>query len=129
MTTEGRALSKAKGSSFVAGIWLENDGAPVPQQVAAAREAFDFGSRLVWADVGGARLVQVSGKTALADLQGCGGAEILVSNQIDAGARPCDVYDLRRLRQTGSLAIDPDGQGGWVTTTARDVTGTRPWNR
>ncbi|WP_333714543.1 ComEC/Rec2 family competence protein, partial [Yoonia sp.] len=37
MTDQGRALSRASGSGFVAGIWLENDGWPVPQEVAADR--------------------------------------------------------------------------------------------
>ncbi|WP_242649020.1 ComEC/Rec2 family competence protein [Cognatiyoonia sediminum] len=37
-TPEGRDLSRATGHGFVAKIWLENDGAPVPQRAAAARE-------------------------------------------------------------------------------------------
>ena len=37
MRRVARALSKAKGSGFAAGIWLENDGDPVAQDEAAAR--------------------------------------------------------------------------------------------
>ena len=40
LTAEGRALSRARGDGFVAGIWLENDGDRVPQEVAAARAAW-----------------------------------------------------------------------------------------
>ena len=72
--------------------------------------------------------MQVSGKTALADLNGCDGADILVSNQVDATDRPCIVYDLARLRQTGSLAIDVAPNGDLWIETARRVAGARPWN-
>lgn len=37
---DGRALSRAKGSGFVASIWLENYGNPVDQARAAARRDF-----------------------------------------------------------------------------------------
>lgn len=72
--------------------------------------------------------MQVSGKTALADLTGCDGADILVSNQMDEVDRPCMVYDLRRLRQTGSLAIDVAPNGDLWIKTAQRVAGARPWN-
>ena len=37
MTDAGRALSKARGSGFVAAVWLENDGDPADQATAAGR--------------------------------------------------------------------------------------------
>ncbi len=37
MGSNGRILSTGTGDGFVAGIWLENDGQPVAQDVAAAR--------------------------------------------------------------------------------------------
>jgi competence protein ComEC len=37
MGAGGRALSTAIGDGFVAGIWLETDGALVPQDLAADR--------------------------------------------------------------------------------------------
>ncbi len=129
MGREGRALSKLKGSGFVAGIWLENDGGPVAQDVAAARAGLTREGRVVRADLGGWAIAQVSGKVALADMVGCGGADVLISNQTDAGGRPCLVYDLRALRRSGALAFDLAQNGDLVVTSAHAVAGFRPWNR
>lgn len=126
---EGRVLSKPKGDGFVAGIWLENDGAPVPQTVAAQREGFVINGRVKYATLGGWSIVQVSGKTALADMAGCGGADILISNQRSAGDRPCLTLDLTFLRASGAVAFDANPDGSLRMMTARDVTGLRPWNR
>ena len=125
---EGRILSKPNGNSFVAGIWLENDGAPVAQTVAAARPGLHRDGRLVMADVGDWRVLQASGKTALAQVAGCDGADLLISNQVDAGTRPCLVYDLAKLRNTGALAIRLSPQGDLQITTAHRIAGARPWN-
>jgi competence protein ComEC len=128
MTAAGRALSRGTGNSFVAGIWLENDGAPVPQEDAAARPGFLREGRLTRTTIGGFDVLQVSGKTALADLVGCDGADIVVSNQLDAGARPCLVYDVRALRSSGAIAMNVNADGGLQITTVRAVAGIRPWN-
>ena len=128
MGTEGRALSKPTGAGFVAGIWLENDGAPVPQDQAAARAGLQRDGRMVAASLGDWQIVQLSGKTVLADVQGCGGADVLISNQVDAGLRPCAVFDLRALRKTGALALDLTDTGDLIITTAHSVAGQRPWN-
>ena len=128
MGAEGRALSKPSGAGFVAGIWLENDGAPVPQEDAAARAGLQRNGRMVSATLGDWQIVQLSGKTVLADVQGCGGADVLISNQVDAGPRPCAVYDLRALRKTGALALNLTDAGDLVITTAHSVAGQRPWN-
>ena len=127
MTDDGRALSKAKGSGFVAGIWLENDGDPVPQDQAAAKLPQQQAIRRVDIGLGDWNITQVSGKTALAKLQGCGGADVLILNTQDDTIRPCQVYDPIDLRGTGSLAIDLDRQGGLRIVTATDVSGARPW--
>lgn len=124
-----RALSRPKGSGFVAGIWLENDGGPVPQEVAAARAGFARDGRIVAATLGGWDILQVSGKTALASLSGCGGADVLISNQVDDVDRPCEVFDVTRMRQTGSLALDVLETGDLQVMTAHAVSGARPWNR
>jgi competence protein ComEC len=126
-TEKGRALSRASGSGFVAGIWLENDGGPVAQEIAAGREGFTFDDRLTRTEIGELRILQVSGKTALAALQGCGGADLLISNQTDIGLRPCRAFGLEELRGTGALALSPHENGVRVTT-ARDVAGARAWN-
>ena len=129
MTPDGRALSRARGSSFVAGIWLENDGLPVAQSVAAEREGFVLGERRVALTMGAHRILQVSGKTSLAALQGCGGATVLISNQIDIGQRPCTAFGIRELRQSGALALSLTGEGALQVTAARDVSGNRLWNQ
>lgn len=128
MGTQGRVLSRAKGSGFVAGIWLENDGRPVAQEFAAARDGLTRDGRWVTARLGHYRVIQATGKTALADLAGCDGADVMITNQVDDTPRPCLTFDLRRLRQSGSIAFDLDADGHLQITTARDVTGTRPWN-
>ncbi|MFQ1700933.1 ComEC/Rec2 family competence protein [Loktanella agnita] len=126
---EGRALSKPTGSGFVAGIWLENDGGPVAQEVAAMRTGITRNGRIVTGQVAGWKVLQVSGKTALATLDDCDGADVLISNQTDAGPRPCVVFDLRRLRATGALAMDLSDADNLVITTAHHVAGNRPWNQ
>lgn len=128
MASEGRVLSKSSGSGFVADIWLENDGNPVAQAVAAEREGLDLRARWAMAQLGNWQIVQVSGKTALAAVDGCDGADILISNQVDEVTRPCLVYDLARLRDTGALALDLSANGDLAITTAHGVAGARPWN-
>lgn len=128
-SAQGRVLSKPTGSSFVAGIWLENDGAPTAQEIAAARAGFDRAGRVVTAHLGRWDITQVSGKTALAAMSGCGGADVLISNQEVHDERPCLVFDIKTLRDTGSLGIDQNAQGQLVVTTAHGVAGNRPWNR
>ncbi len=125
---EGRILSKATGNGFVAGIWLENDGNPVAQAQAAARQGLQIAGRKTEAQLGDWRILQVTGKTALAALDGCNGADILVSNQIDEIERPCAVYDLARLRNTGALAFNLAQNGDLLIDTAHQRAGQRPWN-
>jgi len=125
----GRALSKPTGSGFVAGIWLENDGAPVAQELAAARDGFARDGRVVRAGLGDWQIMQVSGKTALAALDGCGGADVLISNQVDTVARSCVVFDIARLRKTGAVALDLSETGDLIINTAHANAGQRRWNR
>jgi competence protein ComEC len=47
---------------------------------------------------------------------------------VDDVDRPCDVYDIARLRRTGALALSVDEAGALQIVTARDVTGARLWN-
>ncbi|MEO0904673.1 MAG: ComEC/Rec2 family competence protein [Pseudomonadota bacterium] len=128
-SAEGRVLSKARGNGFVAGIWLENDGAPVPQEQAAAREGLSAEGRVTRATLGDWQILQVSGKTALAELAGCDGADVLISNQVDEVARPCAVYDIARLRNTGALALNLSRNGDLLISSAHQIAGARPWNR
>jgi len=74
------------------------------------------------------KVLQATGKSALAALNGCDGADVLITNMQDDAARPCLVFDVVRLRETGSLALDLGPEGDLQITSARDITGTRPWN-
>lgn len=127
MTDAGRALSKPRGDGFVTGVWMENDGAPIAQDIAGARDGIMRGVRRYEVELGAWRILQVSGKTALADLNGCDGADVLITNQTDDVARPCEVFDIPRLRDTGALGFDLNEAGQLVITAAHAVVGDRPW--
>lgn len=127
---EGRVLSKPRGDGFAADIWLENDGAPVPQELAAGRDGLRRDGRRITLEMErGQRIVLVTGKQALAALDGgCGGADVLIANTVDPiPTRPCDRYDAARLWQTGALALFPGVEGVRVIT-ARAMAGRRLWH-
>ncbi|QQA44606.1 ComEC/Rec2 family competence protein [Pelagovum pacificum] len=118
MTASGRALSKPTGDGFAAMVWLENDGAPIQQDQAAAK-----GYEVARARVG---LLHLTGKRRAEALTGCGGARLLVLNLPDPAVRPCVVYDSERLSRTGAIA-------GWLVEeglrleTAASRSGRRLW--
>ncbi|MDU8929742.1 ComEC/Rec2 family competence protein [Alisedimentitalea sp. MJ-SS2] len=119
LTEKGRALSKPRGAGFVARNWLENDGDPVDQELAAAR----------WSMVGDSwKIRHVTENSALQGLV-CTAGEVVVSNKRIDGPLPCEVYDARRLRRSGALAIYPDTGKGPRIVTAREVSGERLWNQ
>ncbi|MGV6847235.1 MAG: ComEC/Rec2 family competence protein [Marinibacterium sp.] len=124
MTADGRALSKPKGSGFVARVWLENDGDLV-QQADAAERWPQGGGKVRRADLGQAVILHVAGKRAAAAFPGCAPGDIVVANV--ALSAPCEVFDPARLRKTGSLALYPGPQGPRLIT-ARDLSGDRIWN-
>jgi len=127
---EGRGLSKPRGDGFAADIWLENDGSPVPQELAAGRDGLRRDGRRITLDMAsGQRIVLVTGKQTLAALDGgCGGADVLIANTVDPiPTRPCDRYDAARLWQTGALALFPGAEGVRVIT-ARAMAGRRLWH-
>ncbi|MDF1855448.1 ComEC/Rec2 family competence protein [Pseudooceanicola sp.] len=113
MTSEGRALSRASGSGFVAQTWLENDGDGASQAVAAAR----------WNLVPEDLVRHVTGRKRVAALEDCDGAALLVSNAPAPRLSSCLVLDSTRLRRTGAVALDRDG----VFTTASGQAKGRPW--
>ncbi len=126
MMADGRALSKPTGDGYAAESWLENDGEIVTQIDANARPGLTRVDRVTRISLPGAEVVQVSGETALAALPGCDGADVLISNVAIADTRPCDVYDLTRLRETGAIAgLVADGKLYIITT--HDLTGDRLW--
>jgi competence protein ComEC len=119
---EGRAVNKATGDGFAAETWIANDGEVITQNDAFARPGWT-GERRIWqAEVRGVSVLWVGGARAAAAVEGCGGADVLVSN-VDAGPRPCLVFDAVRLAQTGAVAIDE----ALSVRTAAERTGARYW--
>ena len=122
MTETGRALNKARGGSFVAGIWLENDGDAATQEDAA----------LKWETRPDAIPVRaLGGKRAAAALTDCARGAWVVLNTAPPEGRvadlPCTVVTPESLRRTGSIALFASPDGVRVVT-ARDFSGTRLWS-
>lgn len=123
MTEAGRALSRDKGSGFVAGIWLENDGDGAGQPDAAERWPAGQG-RVRVLQAQGWELVHLTGKRAAADYGGCRTGQIIITPVRMERQGGCEIFDPVKLRGTGSIAIS-DGK----LVTARAVSGTRLWHR
>lgn len=121
----GRALNKEKGTGFVAGVWLENDGDPGAQYVAAARWGGGQGGA---AKLGARNVYAASGKRGLKAFQGCRAKDIAVFSEVFEKDVPCSVFDRDSLRETGSVAITLKENGELQITTARQVAGRRFWN-
>jgi len=123
MTANGRALNKDKGGSFVAGIWLENDGDAAQQSDAAIRWHTRSGDTIPVRALGG--------KRAAAALTACAPDEWVVLNSVlpegRAAELSCKVLTPDRLRETGSVALY-NGDNGVRMITARDISGTRLWS-
>ncbi len=110
MTDRCRALSKAKGSGFVASVWLENDGDPATQT--AAHQRWD------------GQILHLTGKKTVAASISCQGAKIIVVNAEPTSELPCIVISPASLRETGSLAITQSGE----ILSSKDVHGARIWH-
>ena len=110
LTEDGRALSKARGSGFVAGVWLENDGDDNSQSDAHAK----------WDN----QVRHVTGKKTVERIEDCGGSAILVVNAEPQRKLPCQVISPKYLRQTGSIAISKTGE----IRTSRQIHGERMWH-
>ncbi len=122
MTDQGRALSKPRGAGFVASVWLENDGDGSGQKAAAFRWP-EQGGRTQVIKTDTLQIVHLIGKRAVAGFDGCKAGQVIIASVPMTRAGPCKVYDLERLRTTGSLAITDKG-----IVTARDLSGQRIWN-
>lgn len=128
MTDSGRALSKPKGDGFAADVWLENDGDPVAQTEAFDRADFTVDGRMRWFQVGAATVLHATGKGAAAKaMEACDAAALIVVNVEVTVPKGCPVYDLKRLRDEGALALMPLGNGLKITS-AKDVAGRRLWS-
>lgn len=127
LTDGGRALSKPSGDGFAAESWLENDGSIMLQDQANALPGVAVQGKAARVSIANTQVLVLTGEVAPRELVGCGGADILILSVVDTRDRPCDVYDARRLRQTGALAgwiVD----GRLVLQTTAEVTGTRLWS-
>ncbi|MEM7719078.1 MAG: ComEC/Rec2 family competence protein [Pseudomonadota bacterium] len=128
MTDQGRALSKAKGDGFAAESWLENDGDFVLQTVAAARPAYEVTGRQRDMWLGDHRIRHATGKTAAQDaVANCEAVDMLIVNVAVDAPEECNLYDLRRLRRTGALAVF-SGPTGLTVITANEKRGSRLWS-
>lgn len=123
MTAEGRALNRERGDGFAARNWLESDGDKADQAAAAAR----------WRHVAELMpgLVILRGRGSAESLAACDAEQLIVLNADPpegvAAGLPCTLWYPRKLRETGSVALNK-GSAGLVMVTARDVTGHRLWN-
>lgn len=120
MTAQGRGVSAEKGDGFVAKIWMENDGAPAEQAISAQYwpGSIRFGD--------GHYLHVAKGKRAFAATE-CAAGDWLVTNVMPQMAKPCHVLGPKTLRQTGALAVWPEGKEPRIQS-ARALTGQRLWN-
>ncbi|MFY0311053.1 ComEC/Rec2 family competence protein [Leisingera sp. D0M16] len=123
MEAEGRALSRAKGQGFTAEIWLENDGDAASQSEAAARwQAWDD-ALAVWQGPD-YRLLHAPGKRKLLQASDCEKTDIIVSTVAASEFGNCLLLTPEVMRQTGSIAVQPDGR----LLTTREAAGTRLWS-
>ena len=124
MGPDGRAFSRAEGEVFTAENWRDNDGDMRPQ--AEPLRGMDVLGRRAEARIAGLHLLALRGEAALDAIDGCGGADILVSSVAVEGARPCLVLDPRILARSGAIAgyVTPEGLR---LVTAADLAGQRLW--
>nr|WP_111733890.1 ComEC/Rec2 family competence protein [Roseovarius amoyensis] len=120
MTHKGRAISRARGAGFVAGIWLENDGDAADQALAHAR--WPTGQVADWPPVRA-----LPGKRAAAALDDCAPGEWVVLTAEPRDGLPCRVITPATSRKTGALALYRDGDKLRMIS-ARQQTGTRLWS-
>jgi len=120
MTDQGRALSRPKGSGFVARVWLENDGHGLSQPAAAD----------LWAAARG-QVRHIHGKRNAATFDGCDAGELVIASA-DLPDHPtaarCTVIDAPMLGPLGSLAVTRGVDDTWIIEKARDRSGARLWN-
>lgn len=127
MTSEGRALSRPKGSGFVAENWLENDGQSGSQAQAADRWPGEIVARVARASVGPLEVLHLQGKRAVASVPTCTETQIVIASAEAHPDGPCKVLDPATLRTTGAIAFWR-GDTGLIMVTDRQVSGRRLWH-
>lgn len=122
MTDQGRALSKPKGSGFVASVWLENDGDDADQPKAAKRWPESSGGVQRYL-LGDKELVHLTGKRAALAFEECRPDQVIIASVSLSLTGACRIYDPEALRSTGSLAIS---KGSLLTSS--EASGRRLWS-
>ena len=122
MTEHGRAMSKEKGSGFVASVWLENDGDSADQTKAAGRWPNTSGGIQRYL-IGDRELVHLTGKRAALEFDECRQGQIIIAPVSLDLTGDCDIHDPNKLGITGSLAI----LNGHLFSSTK-VTGDRLWS-
>ncbi|KIC42838.1 competence protein [Ruegeria sp. ANG-R] len=122
MTEQGRALSKRKGSGFVASVWLENDGDGADQPKAAQRWP-DASGGIQRYLVGDKEFVHLTGKRVAQGFAECGPNQIIIASVSLPLTGECSVYDPDILQKTGSLAFS---KGRLLSSS--EVSGRRLWS-
>ena len=124
MTDAGRALSRERGTGFVARNWLENDGDAAEQAEAATR----WDKVATGALPGGFEVIPVSGKRAVQAFDSCPATALVVMSAApEVEGLPCRILSPKELRETGAVALYL-GDGAPRMITARQVSGARLWN-
>lgn len=111
----GRAMSAPRGNGFSARSWLENDGDPAIQDMAARRAGFTGAKGDLRFALGPVLGASLTGKGATQRVEAaCADADLVIlAGRLD-GPPPqgCRVIDQSLLTRTGPLAIrlDPEGR-------------------
>ncbi len=128
MTQQGRALSKPRGDGFTAMSWLENDGDGQDQTGAAMRPGWGGVDGTKSFVLNGLTIVHLSGRGAEARIADtCRTAALVVIAKDVAEEADCPVYDIKKLRSSGSLAVSAQDTGLRLVG-AKEFSGTRLWS-
>ncbi|WP_299358909.1 ComEC/Rec2 family competence protein [uncultured Paracoccus sp.] len=131
LTAAGRALSKP-ANAFIADSWLRADGDMASAADAAARPGWSGQRRARTTRIEALGLVHLTGKAAPAAIAAACRNGVIVVSDVAApeGQRrgDCQLFDLTRLRRSGSVAgYLSNGSLTWITAAQR--AGRRPWAR
>ena len=145
MADGARALSRARGDGFVAGVWLENDGDRADQATAAARPLWQAEGNGMAAQIDGLRLWHGPGQRALAQAQSaCANYDIVILGhpapaalaharvdlappyhagqaQLPLSDAHCLLFDGSSLARSGALVLTP-AEGAVIGTSAAVAT-------
>ena len=109
LTAEGRALSKPRGSGFVARTWLENDGDAADQPAAAARW-FDTQSGIARMQLAGWEVLHITQKRAAAGAVRCRPDQIVIGAYELNPKGGCQVFDAARSEGDGKPVLAMTGR-------------------